>query len=133
MNKISLLRTISHFTWELPQTILGWAISLFYNKNITEVQANTIFFLDANFNGGISLGRYVIVSRDDENLLRHELAHTKQSLYLGPLYLLVIGIPSICWAGLKQSGFFKEINYYWFYTESWAESIKKNININKGI
>lgn len=73
-------------------------------------------------NGGISLGSIIYVSeKSAKNLstIAHELdGHTKQSKLLGPLYLLVIGIPSIAWAYLRDEK--KYPNYYAFYTESWA-------------
>mgnify|MGYP006982744016 CR=1 FL=1 len=43
---------------------------------------------------------------------------------LGPLYLIIIGIPSISWAGLRRLiPALKKINYYWFYTENWANKL----------
>lgn len=76
--------------------------------------------------GGISLGRFVFVHVDSsEMLLQHELGHCRQSVLLGPLYLLVIGLPSITWATLypliSRQGSGPE--YSWFYTERWADSL----------
>ena len=57
--------------------------------------------------GGISLGKYSIINegyaynKTDSDILKlnvskHEaLGHGTQSRYLGPLYLFVIGLPSI--------------------------------------
>ena len=43
---------------------------------------------------------------------------------LGPLYLIIIGIPSISWAGLRRLiPTLKKINYYSLYTESWANKL----------
>lgn len=43
---------------------------------------------------------------------------------LGPLYLIIIGIPSISWAGLRRLiPALKKINYYSLYTESWANKL----------
>ena len=78
-------------------------------------------------NGSVSLGNLVFISRhtrDYNQTLRHELGHTKQSKYLGPLYLTVIGLPSILWVVARRvSRRLREMDYYWFYTESWAERL----------
>jgi hypothetical protein len=85
--------------------------------------------------GGISLGNYCIINtghyRKDINeslkrdTVRHEaIGHTKQSRILGPLYLFLIGIPSLIWAGLYGSVIKSTKNgYYKFYTEKWADII----------
>ena len=72
--------------------------------------------------GGISLGSFVYVSKSlskRETSIAHELdGHTVDSKRFGPLYLFIIGIPSICWAGFRDTK--KHPNYYEFYTERWA-------------
>jgi hypothetical protein len=74
---------------------------------------NVVYF-SRNMSGGISLGKYSIINsyyaglktgkkelKPYEELVqldvvRHEaIGHGTQSRYLGPLYLLVIGLPSI--------------------------------------
>ena len=54
--------------------------------------------------GAITLGNYVFVGLNSEYRLtvKHELGHTIQSKILGPLYLIVIGIPSIIYCGLRR-------------------------------
>ena len=75
--------------------------------------------------GGISLGKYIIVNQfARDNTVYHELGHCRQSMYLGWLYLIVIGIPSIVWAGLYGSIIKPTTNgYYKFYTEKWADKL----------
>ena len=59
-----------------------------------------------------------------QNYIKHEYGHSVQSAYLGPLYLFVIGIPSLIWAGCFDSWREKHNkSYYWFYTESWADKL----------
>lgn len=76
--------------------------------------------------GGISLGRYLFVHREaPAELVRHELGHCRQSLLLGPAYLLVIGLPSLVWAALYP--LFRRrrppLDYFAFYTERWANRL----------
>ena len=62
----------------------------------------------------------------DEPLLVHEYGHTIQSLVLGPLYLLVVGLPSIIWlnapflANMRKQ---RDLSYYAFYTERLANAL----------
>jgi hypothetical protein len=84
-------------------------------------------FIGEKMQGGISLGSFVYVSKSlskYETHIAHELdGHTVDSKYFGPLYLFIIGIPSICWAGLRNTK--KHPNYYTFYTEKWANKHAK--------
>ena len=62
----------------------------------------------------------------DRRLLVHEYGHTIQSLMLGPLYLVVIGLPSALW--LNTPSFVRKrrqgrTSYYAFYTERWANRL----------
>ena len=70
--------------------------------------------------GGVSLGKYIIVNQwMPTKEIMHEYGHCRQSKYLGPLYLLVIGIPSLIWAIFGKRG----DAYYTFYTEKWADKL----------
>jgi hypothetical protein len=77
--------------------------------------------------GSISLGTYVFLCPahwDSETTLKHEQGHTKQSYMLGWLFLLVVGVPSIIWAGCFNQYRAKHgISYYSFYTEKWADKL----------
>lgn len=96
---------------------------------------SNVICYSTKMHGGISLGKYSIVNTGhyridiSESLkrdtVRHEaIGHAKQSLYLGWLYLIVIGLPSIIWAGLYGSVIKPTKNgYYRFYTESWADKL----------
>ena len=63
-----------------------------------------------------------VSSKELTSLVLHECGHVKQSRILGPLYLFVIGIPSIIHAALPCKKC-KETNYYHFYTEKWANKL----------
>jgi hypothetical protein len=58
--------------------------------------------------------------------MEHEWGHSQQSKYLGPLYLLIIGIPSFLWAAITIFSYRvlgRKLKYYKFYTERWADKI----------
>ena len=57
-------------------------------------------------------------------MIMHEYGHTLQSKMLGPLYLIVIGLPSLIWAWLYGPVIpWSKNGYYVFYTEKWAEKL----------
>ncbi len=70
----------------------------------------------------LSLGLFIFVpAGEDPRLLGHEYGHTLQSLALGPLYLPVIGLPSLLRAAWRRRGRARGRSYYDFYTERWAD------------
>ena len=77
--------------------------------------------------GGISLGLFVFVSgKARPSVTVHEYGHCIQSLLLGPLYLIAVGIPSYLWANLpalrkmrRETG----RSYYSVYPENWANAL----------
>lgn len=117
--------------WEFPQNALGFII-----KTICKTPHYTTY-KDANVfswknKGAMSLGKYIFAPFVDEDpmtfgvqqCIKHEYGHTVQSKYLGWFYLLVIGLPSLVWAGCfkwyrKKTG----MSYYDFYTESSADRL----------
>ena len=114
------------FLWQLPQNLVALGILLF-SKEIRKIEfRHNCLVLEAKLPkgaGGISLGNFAIVSPDcahDEHTIRHEAdGHTVDSKIFGPLYLLVIGLPSVLhliWYNRHGKG----KNYYDFYTERWA-------------
>ena len=119
-----------NYIWQLPSNLLGMLYKDCISDNIiTRVNCDATdyeCYLTRN-GGGVTLGRYIFVNQnytDLSNVILHEIGHTKQSRILGPLYLIIIGIPSISWAGLRRLiPALKKINYYSLYTESWANKL----------
>jgi len=132
--------TLIYWTWCLPQSLLGatlfFLLRLFNKvKFVRHSLSGVIIAESAWIFGGISLGMYVFVAsrqcsvQHRARLIQHELGHTRQSLLLGPSYLLVIGIPSLIWAILRSVGFFKHRPYSWMYTEKWADQLAERIDL----
>ena len=121
---ISWLLVILDFIWELPQNIIGFLIALFFGfdsvsrETLNDGKALVFTWKLSKWN--ISLGWFQIVSKNaSKTTVSHEVGHSHQSLYLGWLYLIFIGLPSNIWAGLIHKHTDK--SYYWFYTERWAD------------
>lgn len=121
--------------WELPQNIAGafyFIIHGVYAKTFIIDDEDSFEMYSDKQEGAVSLGVFRVYKAKYYNsrayyvkLSRmHEKGHRQQSKWLGPLYLIVIGLPSIIWATLHS--FFKpisKIDYYWFYTEKWADRL----------
>ena len=66
----------------------------------------------------------------DRPLLVHEYGHTIQSLVLGPLYLVIIGLPSVVWMNVPALSRWRArtgTSYYAFYTERWANTLGERV------
>ena len=111
------------YLWQLPQNLLGalYRDLLAYKEKVYLVNSTEDFTLYAKYTpGSVTLGRHIFTSsRADNDTIKHEIGHVKQSQILGPLYLPLIGIPSILWAAVHKK-IAPNKNYYWFYTEKWA-------------
>jgi hypothetical protein len=111
--------------WELPQNIVGWIVmKVFKAKYRSTYRDVGLYYWDID--GGMSLGRYIFLPKKgaDMSFLHHEYGHTIQSKYLGWLYLLVIGLPSLIWAWCFEEYRRKtNTSYSWFYTERWADKL----------
>lgn len=123
---IHILTYIGLFIWQLPQNLLAICIMPFIGTIHFVCYRNYCLCLRcSDIRGGISLGNFALISNrlsEDECDISHEVdGHTKQSKMLGPFYLLVIGIPSLCWAMFRNRE--SNPNYYSFYTEHWANNL----------
>lgn len=112
--------------WQFPQNILGLCLLLILKGETKHKLGNIRFYYLKKFPGGITLGEYIIIGVNDNIVIRHEFGHIKQSRYLGPLYLIIIGIPSIIHAWLND--YIKcckkhPEKYYHFYTEKLANKL----------
>ena len=94
------LRILSEI-WQLPQHIIAYTIMLVNCKSLKQMISKDgihYYLVKHLANCGISLGNYIFLDVDgihDNITIKHEYGHQKQSLMLGPLYLIIIGLPSI--------------------------------------
>ena len=108
--------------WQFPQYLLGLIICICCFRKIKHILpcGDSVIVRVEDFPGGISLGPIIIIATgSDQKTIKHELGHSIQSLYLGWIYLLIIGLPSILWAIFGKDG----DEYYTFYTEKWADKL----------
>lgn len=131
-----LLRRAISLVWEAPQTALG-AMMLgaeSVRKRIVRTEVEDGRLVVESKGTGISLGHIVFWSREngrwhdlDVRNRAHELGHSRQSRLLGPLYLPLVGLPSISRAA--YAFVFRELTgtqwtrYYEGYPENWADRL----------
>ena len=126
------IRNLILFIWQLPQHIVaiiyfGYLVMMCKDLGI-DSRYKQATVIPCIMRGAITLGNYVFVGLNSEyrKTVKHELGHTIQSKILGPLYLIVIGIPSITYCGLRRLfPSLRKKNYYDFYTEKWANYLSK--------
>ena len=120
------------WTWGLPVNLIGGIAFLFCTKikkrRWQRFGYSYIVYLPWK-SGGLSLGQFIFM-RDNHkskvwtyNTRIHEYGHTWQCLLLGPLYYIIIAIPSMIWCNCFE-GYRKKnnISYYKLYCEAWANA-----------
>lgn len=137
-------------TWGLPQTLLGFIVLLINIKNKHYFYHGAII-TERNVPSSVSLGMFVFTTTnpmkdkrtknkipDEElskRLLVHEYGHTIQSLIFGPLYLIVMGIPSTLWGFLPyfQNKRNNGVSYFSFFTEKLANYLGEKVTKEKSM
>ncbi len=118
------------WTWGLTVNLVGGIVYLVCTKILKydhdKVGYSHIALMPWN-QGGLSLGTFIFMRKDHPdkdwayNTRIHEYGHTWQCLLLGPLYWIVIALPSAIWcncfAGYRKKN---NVSYYKLYCESWA-------------
>ena len=100
----NLWNTVSKFTWELPQTALGFTVSQGLNigtavNDVNYFRGATV--IDSDLEGGaFTMGSYIVGPegfRPDfkDHLFVHEFGHYLQSKRMGPLYIPFVALPSL--------------------------------------
>ena len=133
--------TIFGCIWGILQTTLGLIVYLFtaiYNRSFGYSPASGVFVFKKFFGSGVCLGELIILEGDPEqarhntyqNSIRHEQGHRVQSRILGPLYLFIVGIPSLVRniygrlvLSKRMTILERQIWYYGSFPENWADSL----------
>jgi hypothetical protein len=134
--KVNLLILPILFIWELPQNILGLLMHAIMKSrqkiSNTETEGHHVFIETANT--GVSLGWFIFWTSTGNRFpylkndcRMHEYGHSKQSSMLGPVYLLVVGIPSVARV-IYRKWYYKKYginweNYYASFPEDWADNL----------
>ena len=147
----SILYCIVQGTWGILQTLLGLINFIIHIRDRHYFYHGSII-TEWNDKSSVSLGMFVFVTKEPyfydklkdeytkEELSRrlrvHEYGHTIQSLILGPLYLIVMGIPSTLWGflpNLNKKRKDEQISYFSFFTEAWANRLGEKVTGEKSM
>ena len=125
--------SLIQWTWGLPQTILGALVVFVVLPKATRTsifRGIRVLTVDAPI--GVSLGAFIILTEDaSAESLVHEYGHCIQSAILGPLYLILVGLPSALRVGISFLRY-KVLKhnpgsivkwYYGGYPEKWADKL----------
>ena len=118
------------YLWQLPQHLLALAllpVISIKGKHYTTHKRNRYNYIRQTlFDTSFSLGKYVFLTQDNtKTTLKHEVGHSVQSAIFGPLYLLIIGLPSISrniYSRLRKKN---DTWYYSSFPENWADKLGK--------
>lgn len=147
----SVLYCIWQCTWGFLQTLLGFLNFILHIRDKHYFYHGAVI-TEWKDKSSVSLGMFVFVTGEpyfydklkdeysmeelSQRLLVHEYGHTIQSLILGPLYLIAMGIPSTVWGFLpylnkkrKEEG----ISYFSFFTEKWANYLGEKVTGEKSM
>lgn len=127
--------SVLQIIWGLPQTLLGFAVFLRLHKK-PHFRYHGAIVTRWNKRTGLSLGFFLFIPEGEEGkeFIVHEYGHTIQSLLLGPLYLIVVGIPSLLWCNLplfEKIRRTQKISYQAFFTECWANCLGEKMTGEK--
>lgn len=130
-----ILFYIIQFTWGIIQNLLGFFLYIKYHKKEHTFYHGSIVTYHKGKWGGVSLGVFIFINGNkDDKWIRatrvHEYGHSIQSFILGPLYMLIIGLPSFLWCNLKRYRKLREekgISYFSFYPEKWANYLGSKV------
>ena len=147
----SVLYFIWQWLWGILQYALGLIVFLFHIRDKHYFYHGAVI-TEWKSVSSVSLGMFVFVTNEpffyeklkneytaeelSERLLVHEYGHTIQSLILGPLYLIVIGIPSTLWGFLPSLNNKRKtdgISYFSFFTEKWANVLGEKVTGRKSM
>jgi len=113
------MKNIFLYIWQLPQNIIGLLVILFTGAK----KDYRNLWISKKFRFGVSLGNYIIFGGEPNNIdVQHERGHQKQSLYLGWLYLIVIGLPSFIgniYDRIAHKNWDWKDSYNWYYKQPW--------------
>ena len=141
-----ILYTFWQWTWGIIQTFTGFVVFLLFRK-CPHYFFHGALVTEWNRWSSVSLGWFIFVADEKRHgwedqfrreevrkVVVHEYGHTIQSLILGPLYFVVVGLPSGVWCNSKRCEHKRcneHISYYSFPTERSANHLGEKVSKEK--
>ncbi len=132
------------FIWELPQNLLGMVVYVIMKikGRIVNTEQDAYHLFIETPGTGVSLGWFIFWTPSGNRFAHlkndcrmHEYGHALQSKMLGPLYLPVVGIPSLAraaysrWYKRKYGSSWQ--NYFNAFPENWADKLGEVVPADK--
>ncbi len=123
---------IIQWTWALPVNLVGWIAYAICTK-IKGYRWQHFGYAKIVYvpwkGGGLPMGLFIFIKDNAKskewtyNCRIHEYGHTWQALLLGPLYYIIVALPSVIWCNCF-AGYRKKNNvpYSKLYCEAWANA-----------
>lgn len=128
-----LIYIVIQLTWGFIQSMMGFIVFLRHSGDPHSFYRGCVL-TKWNHSSGLSLGLFIFTpfeaGKNGDRLIVHEYGHTFQSLFLGPLYIPLIGIPSFVWARhrrYKRMRALKGLSYSYYWTEKWADRLGETV------
>jgi hypothetical protein len=113
MKQFNKLYYALNFTWGIIPNIIGIFIALFFRviyKATPENKYGRYVFIGGKNWGGLSMGNFVFMSptaAKGKRTIRHEIGHSLQNIFWGPLWIFVVGIPSFTRYWYRETSAYK--------------------------
>lgn len=124
------------FLWQLPQNVIALIICGILNRLPddwhNDKNGMTLMMVPVKTSFCWSMGQFIFVNPLAKvDTIRHESGHSVQSLFFGPLYLLLVGLPSVILYAFKMlkrkiGKCSEEDLFNWYhskYPEKWADTL----------
>ena len=124
------------FAWEFPQIIVGLGVYAWMKTRqmVVHVESEKYRVFIETRKTGVSLGWFIFWTPAGNRFAEltndcrmHEYGHARQSVMLGPLYLFVVGIPSLLRV-IYSKLYFRKYHRHWpgyfrGFPENWADEL----------
>ncbi len=124
------------FAWEFPQIIVGLGVYAWMKarRMVVHIETENYRVFIETRTTGVSLGWFIFWTPAGNRFAEltndcrmHEYGHARQSVMLGPLYLFVVGIPSLLRV-IYSKLYFRKHHRHWpgyfsGFPENWADEL----------
>lgn len=131
---MAVLYVFLQLTWGIIQSLLGLYILLKEGIGREHFWFHGAYVTRWDHSGGLSVGMFIFVGNplmengEEYAYLTHEYGHSIQSLIYGPLYLLIVGIPSSRWgSSYTLEKLNQGISYFSVFPENQANVLGEKV------
>ena len=131
---MAVLYVLIQLTWGIIQSLLGLFFLLKEGLGREHFWFHGAYVTRWDHSGGLSLGMFIFIGNpllengEKYAYLTHEYGHSIQSLIYGPLYLLIVGVPSSKWGDAYTAEKLEQgVSYFSVFPENQANVLGEKI------